>query len=373
MGTGLKPRIVLSGVNFVEAGPLVVFQDALSELAANFAEQYEIIALVHKLDLFDTPGVRFLEFPEVKRSWLRRLRFEYRQCRALSRELRPHLWLSMHDMTPPVTAKIQAVYCHNPAPFYRPGLREALLDWKFALFTLLYRFLYGVYIGRNDFVVVQQEWLRDEFRGCYSARNIVVAHPSLRTLNLPTAMDRPSQNAPCRFFYPAFPRSFKNIELLLQAAQILEQRGFECFEVRVTIDGTENRYARSLRAAFGGLHSVRWLGVLPRNGVMAEYAEAQCLLFPSRLESWGLPISEFKETGKPMLVADLPYAHETVGSYASVQFFNPSDAQALAAAMEAFVQGRLTFSAATAQPVAAPFAKNWQELFQILLATESVL
>ena len=96
----MKPRIVLSGVNFVEAGPLSIFQDALEALAGNFLDRYEVVALVHSKALFLTSGITYLEFPAIKSSWLRRLRFEYRDCRALSRELKPHLWLAMHDITP---------------------------------------------------------------------------------------------------------------------------------------------------------------------------------------------------------------------------------------------------------------------------------
>jgi len=32
----------------------------------------------------------------------------------------------------------------------------------------------------------------------------------------------------------------------------------------------------------------------------------------------GMPITEFKATGKPILAADLPYAHETIGEYGQV-------------------------------------------------------
>ena len=150
MGCAVKRRIVLSGVNLVEAGPLAIFQDALGELAAHFGDRYEIIALVHRCALFNTPVVTFREFPKVKRSWLRRLLFEFRDAQRLSERLTPYLWLSMHDVTPRVTAEVQAVYCHNPAPFYRAPLHEALLDWTFTLFALFYRYLYQFRIGEES-------------------------------------------------------------------------------------------------------------------------------------------------------------------------------------------------------------------------------
>lgn len=364
----MKRRIVLSGVNFVEGGPLSVFKDALQELADHYATRYEIVALVHSQSLFDILNVTYIEFPQIKSSWLSRLYFEYWGWRALSRRLQPYLWLSMHDMTPNVTAEVRAVYCHNPAPFYRLGLREALTDWKFSLFTLFYRYLYAINLRRNDFVIVQQQWLRDEFHRRYRASNIVVAHPRIPDLAIPALEDeQPTRSRIVRFFYPAYPRSFKNIELLLKAARTLEQCGADGFEVWLTIDGSENQYASNLRSEYRDLRSVSWLGIMPRDRVLLLYAKADCLLFPSRLETWGMPISEFQQTGKPMLVIDLPYAQETVGTYDSVRFFPPGNPQVLADTMKSLIDGTLLFSNTAAPSIPPPFAANWTELFHILL------
>jgi len=359
----VKPRIVLSGVNLVEGGPLSVFQDALRELSVSFSDRYTITALVHRRELFDIPDVEYLEFPAVKNSWLRRLRFEYRHCKKLSERLQPFLWLSMHDITPRVVAARQAVYCHNPAPFYRLPFREAMLDKTFAMFHVLYRFLYRVNIGRNDFVVVQQEWLRQEFRRRYKVRNVVVAHPTVRSTRLPQAKSVDSKI----LFYPAFPRCFKNLESLLRAVDLLEHENVPAFEVWITISGQENAYAAMLKKEFGHLKTVRWLGLQTRARVEELYAAAGCLVFISKLESWGMPISEWKITGKPMIVADLPYAHETVGDYELVRFVDTSEVTEISQAIREFLQSESFGSPARAATIPAPFAADWNALFRILL------
>ena len=369
MGEGLKPLIVLSGVNFVEGGPLTVFANALQTLSTSFLDRFAVTALVHRAELYSAPGINFLEFPDVKKSWLRRLYFEYVQCRALSRSLKPFLWLSMHDITPNTVAAVRALYCHNPAPFYGMPLNEALRDRTFTLFRLLYRFLYRINIAKNDFVIVQQEWLRTEFCRRYPVREVVVAHPSIPTLSVqhsaPATGPRPAHYM---FFYPALARPFKNFELLLKATQSLEGRGVSGFQVQVTIDGTENSYARSLRTKFNELKSVQWLGQQTRVQVEELYETADCLVFPSKLETWGMPISEWKRTKKPMLVADLPYAHETVGDYPDVSFLDVHDAEALAGMMETMITGGAVLPGSKSEPIAALFAANWNELFAILLA-----
>jgi glycosyltransferase involved in cell wall biosynthesis len=361
----LKPIIVLSAVNITNAGLLAVFNDALTCLSLDYLDRYDIVALVHRKALFDIPGIKFIERPDIKSSWFKRLYFEYYECREISVSISPYLWFAMHDMTPNVRAEIRAVYCHNPCPFYPFRLKEALLDWKFGLFTLLYRFLYGINIRANNFVVVQQDWMREEFRSRYGVRNVVVAHPSVEHLAVPP--ERRSLAQHYTFFYPSYPRTFKNIEQILRSARRLESSGFRQFEVWLTLDGSETSYAAKLVQEFSGLATVKWLGLLPRAEVMRRYGEADCLLFPSRLETWGMPITEFKITGKPILAANLPYAHETVGGYGQVAFFEVDDDQSLAKLMRQAATGERIFRPSEETKVDEPFSRNWKELWSILL------
>jgi glycosyltransferase involved in cell wall biosynthesis len=363
----VKPTIVVSGVNLVDMGPLSVYRDALSSLVACFSDKYEIVALVHRKGLLGVPGVTYIEFPDIKAKWLRRIRFEYFDCLALSKSIQPVFWLSMHDMTPRVHCNRQAVYCHNPSPFYRFSLREARLDPSFGMFMLFYRFLYRLFLHRNEAVIVQQNWIRDAFRKQYGAEHVIVAQP---TVELPEHVISKSGNKEpglYRFFYPAHSRTFKNHQLLLQAVKRLEDHGVTGYELILTVDASSNRCGAELFRRFGHLNSVRWLGSVSRDRVYELYGQSDCLLFPSKLETWGLPLTEFKSTGKPILAVDLPYAYETIGSYDKVCFFHANDPEGLASMMEAAMHGSLELQSITAAPIAEPYAKDWAALWKLLL------
>lgn len=367
MTTGL-PKIVISGVNLTEAGPFSILADCLDYAARELTGRYEIVALVHKATLVKAPGVRVLEFPNSKRSWLNRLYYEYVRFLPLSARLRPRLWLSLHDMTPNVYAERQAVYCQNAAPFHRLSLKDAALEPRFALFVLLYGVLYSINLGKNRFVVVQQDWMRREFQARYGARNVIVAHPDPGTFPAFQAADVPPKGARTVFFYPTIARHHKNIEVIGLAVQRLRAAGLRNFEVRITIDGRENRYARHIASAFGAVPELRLVGRQTREAVYELYREVDCLVFPSRLESWGLPISEFKPLGKPVLVADCRYAAETVGDYGNAAFFDPDDAGRLAELMRSVIENRFRPEIRPAATPAQPYARNWAELFKILLS-----
>jgi glycosyltransferase involved in cell wall biosynthesis len=298
---------------------------------------------------------------------------EWHGFRRYAASLKPDLWLSLHDVTPSVGATRQAVYCHNPMPFHRLSFRDAWLQPAMMCFRYLYQFAYRLHLRRNYAVIVQQQWLRDEFRRWTGpAMKIVVAHPAV---GQPTAATAPpgqaiARNSGARFLYPAVPRVFKNIELLCRAALHLEQGRPRTWysEIILTTNGQENRYARWLWRTFGHLKSVRFAGRQTPEQMRQLYDSTDCLLFPSRLETWGLPITEAKSRGLAMLVADLPYAHETVGAYDKAAFIDSADHIALAEALLSFQDGSFRFQGSAATDPAAPYARDWRELLALLTA-----
>lgn len=360
-------RIVVSAVNFSEGGPLTVLRDCLSAARSCLPADTEIIALVHRARLIDIPGIRLIEFPGAKSSWFRRIVLEYRDFRTLSRELRPDFWLSLHDVSPRLDAGVrQAVYCHNPVPFFRPRIQDVRLDPTLLAFRLAYRFFYRFNIHSNAAVVVQQEWLRDEFIRRFGPAQVIVAHPDVTDLPAPAHATR--DPGTLSLFYPTVPRGFKNIELLCEAMRALPPGLPRRPELAVTIDGTENRYARFIVDRYCDIPGLSFVGRQSRSEMARRYATCDALLFPSRLETWGLPITEAKQFGKPVIVANEPYARETVGTYDAAMFL-PSDQPARwrNAIMEA-ARGNAPWKPVSLPSPGLPFAASWRELWSLLLS-----
>ncbi len=361
-----RKKIIISGVNLIEGGPLTVLRDCVDAAVQHLSGEWEIIVLVHDKALIRTMGVTVLEFPLSKRSWLRRLYYEWWFFRRLSKKLNPDFWLSLHDITPFVGSCPQAVYCHNATPFYRIiSAREIWLDPKLLMFSLFYRYLYGIGIHRNKFVIVQQEWLRREFKQLFKVPNIVVAYPVSHVEQVKV----PLQSTPRDkyiFIYPSLPRVFKNIELLCDAVKILNLQGISGFEVRLTVDGSENRYATYLLKKYASTPGLQFIGRQTRQEMVAQYVSCDCVLFPSRLETWGLPISEAKAWGKPLLVSELPYAHEAVGDYDRVGFVDPRNPEEWAYKMKLALTGEAVFHEARIMRPELPFAQDWHELIKLL-------
>lgn len=364
-------KIVISAVNLTEGGPLTVLNNCLSALSEYCIEHqgYEAIAIVNDKKRCLYTNVQYIELQWPKRHWLNRVLYEYVYLRSLSKRLNPILFISLHDMSPSVTSKVTAVYCHNASPFYHSTINNIRFNYKEFLFSIFYRYLYRINIHKNDFVIVQQKWIKEAFVEMFAIEKekIIVAKP-FEEIKGEILINNNTKRDVYRFFYPAFPRTFKNFEVICKACSILEEEGIGKYEVVLTLDGTENRYSKHIYETYSHLKSICFSGLLPRNEVVSLYENTDCLIFSSKLETWGLPVSEFLGYHRPMLIADLPYAHETSAGAELVSFFKPDNPDELAELMKNVLCGNYSeFTSVPLGEVDALTTTSWDNLFDKLL------
>jgi len=364
----LKKKLVVSGINFTSGGPLSIMQDCLTVLAEEFSKDIEVIALVSSKKLYKIPNITYREFPLSKRTWFLRMFYEYVYFYFLSRKIKPHVWLSMHDITPNVKCENRYVYCHNPTPFYRLPIKSFFLNPTVFLFTKFYKHLYAINIGKNKNVIVQQNWIRNEFKNFWDLKNIIVAYPETEQTIIvrgkPSKLYKSNNKG---FFFPSYPRPFKNFEYVCEAFARLPNEYRAQGNLYLTISKELNPYAAKIVQKYEHVEGINFLGLLTREEVYKYYEKVDCLIFPSKLETWGLPISEFKAFKKPILLADLPYAHETLGSFDKARFFDLKDPEQLCSLMKKFIDGELNYDRSKEYKVEAPFTQGWSALFELII------
>ena len=368
-----KKTIVISAVNLRKGGTLTILRDCLQYLSQLVQESdYRVVALVHKRELCDYDGIEYIEMPDIIKGWSKRLWCEYVTMHKISEELPPvYLWLSLHDTSPRVKADRQAVYCQTSFPFYKWNLRDFRMDFKIPLFAMFTKYAYKVNIRSNRYLIVQQNWLREGFSRMFGLDKgkYIVAPPQRKQADVTPEEIRKDRFT---FFYASTPDCHKNFEALCEAARLLEQEvGEAVFKVVLTLSGKENRYSCWLYERWCNVRSIEFAGFMSRERLYGYYKFADCFVFPSKVETWGLPITEFIEASgdKPMLLADLPYAHETAAGASQVCFFNPSDPKELKERMKELIQDKCVALASVPKlEIEEPKAESWKELFEILLS-----
>ena len=155
------------------------------------------------------------------------------------------------------------------------------------------------------------------------------------------------------FVYVADGEAHKNHAALLQAWQMLADEGLRP-SLALTLterDGPTLALLNAARAA--GLQHVQTLGSLSHEGVLSLYRRSQALIFPSKSESFGLPLLEARQAGLPILAGELDFVRDVC---APVETFDPQSPRSIARAVRRF----LNKSEPLLNPL--PAASLWQAL-----------
>ena len=370
--------VVISAINLREGGALSILHDLINELMylrKRSERKIKVILLCSSKSLFklDVSDITVIEYPLSKKSYIIRLYYEYIGFYVMSKKINADVWLSLHDITPNVKARNQYVYCHNPSPFYKLSIRQLYFNWKEFLFALLYKYVYKILIHRNKAIIVQQNWIAEEFSKLFKLplSKLIVSKPNIEINenNNTVPTDTEVYSKTTRFIYPSLPRSFKNFELLLSAVEYINHSSNIDFQVDITLNGRENRYSRYLYSKFGHVPSVNWVGFVDRDDLLMAYGNYDAMIFCSKLETFGMPIEEFKATGKPIIIPNLPYAHETSFGYPRTMFFDVNSVSCLVERMMEIINKKSTYHENPLSQETNKFkqADTWSKLLESLI------
>lgn len=307
-------RIIVYDVAASSSGALSVLNDFYAEVRAYSDKSIKWTFVISTPQLEETENIKVVRVPWVKKNWLYRLFFDYFVAPRLVKRERPDKIFSLQNTLVPNTNVGQVLYLHQPLPFveYKFTLLESPLFWIYQ--NIIARFIYSS-VKRAERVIVQTHWMKDaciEKTGIESEK-IVVIPPVIdivpKKLFAYENMDIPT------FIYPATPLIYKNHKVIIEACKQLVQEGITNFRVIFTMTGTENKVARQLKAESKKYNlPIEFVGVLKRDELFEWYSKA-ILLFPSYIETFGMPLMEARAYDTPIIACDMPFVIEIIGRY----------------------------------------------------------
>lgn len=313
-------RIVVNDIAASSGGALTILE-SFYRYVRDFGGDHEWVFLLGSDLLEETDNIRTVVLPEVKGSWLRRLAFDLLSGRRLIRSFRPDVIFSLQNTYTYGLACPQVVYVHQSLPFQRAKNFSLLRRDERTL--AVYQHVIGAIIKqsirRADHVIVQTNWMRGAILDQIgiAGDQVTSVLPDLEDLGAHRYEGPLDAGA---FFYPTVTQSYKNNECLYEACRLLRQQGCTDFTVKMTLDGPASE------------PNVNPIGRISRQRVL-ETLSRSTLVFPSYIETYGLPLAEARALGSIVLAADLPYAREVLDGYSNAYFFDPASPNQLAALM----------------------------------------
>ncbi len=294
--------------------------------------------IVSLADTFaDTERIHILHLKN-ETSYLRRIisrwKFEKVELRRLLSDINPDKVISLQNTPVPGAKCIQEVYLHqsiqfSPVKFSFFKAEERSLAFRQRFICSLIRRK----LKKADKVIVQTNWMREAVSkwARYPKERIVVEPPRVTTYEGDYSCLKKKENT---FFYPASPYIYKNHTIILKACEILKEAGIENYSVDFTFFDDSNELAKELYH-FSSEHGlpINFIGHQDRN-VLYEMYQTRTMLFPSYMETFGLPLVEAKSVDGNILASNCPFAFEALGTYKKVRFLKWDDPTAWAEAMK---------------------------------------
>ncbi len=328
-------RIMVFDVPAENGGALSIlkkyYADALND------NKHEWIFVVSTPQLAETENVKVINYPWIKKSWLHRLYFDKFIAHKLVKKYNVDEVLTLQNVVIPKVNIKQTLYLHQPLPFVekRYKITDNLKFWIYQ--NIISRFIYKS-IKKADKIIVQTNWILNAASvKAKVSKDKFILEPPILNVQAKVLFSKPENNIKT-FFYPAGGYVYKNHNIIVEACKILKEIGIEDYKVLFTLNGNENRHIKKLKKIVQEVKlPIYFIGEISVDEVFNYYSKT-ILLFPSYIETFGLPLLEAKMHQCPIVASNCAFSREILSEYDKVFFFDPFSSNALLTQMKKFIR-----------------------------------
>ncbi|MEQ3308870.1 glycosyltransferase [Fusobacterium varium] len=319
--------IVVNNPAAKTSGALTILKEFLKKTSSlKCSYRFLVIVSVEKLKKYETDKLKIIVIPS--QNFKERIIWDFYGLKKFlkKKNIIPDIFFSIQNTGVNLSKNIpQILYYHQPLSIvklnWNPFKKEERLFW---IYKNIYPFFIKMYLDRIKKIIVQTEWVKKEFsqKFNYNLKNIIVVKPSI---NLPdTSKIKMISKEKFRIFYPATPLVYKNHEIIIKALGELKKEKKDLandLECIFTFSEKENGRINGLIKKNNVEDIIKLVGKIPYGRVLEYYKSSDLMIFPSKLETLGLPLMEAKHFNLNILVIDLPYSREVIGNYEKVIYF----------------------------------------------------
>lgn len=321
-------KIMVFDVAAGSGGALTILKEYY-EKALNDGEN-EWYFVISTPDLTSAKNVRVLKYKWVKKSWFHRLFFDMLIAHRLVQKFCINEVLSLQNILVFNIKVRQTLYLHQPLPFIekRYKLTENFRFWTYQ--NVIGKMIFNS-ISKADNVIVQTKWMKN---ACLKKVNtnpekFIVKQPDIM-INIKKLYEL-EKSGKTLFFYPASGLIYKNHKVVIDAAKLLKKRGIlQQYSIIFTLCENENKYIKKLyRDVKEADLPISFIGCISIEEVY-DYYSRSILIFPSYIETFGLPLLEAKMHNSPVIASDCAFSHEILDDYDKKFYFKYDEAEDLA-------------------------------------------
>jgi glycosyltransferase involved in cell wall biosynthesis len=254
------------------------------------------------------------------------------------------------------------VYFHNAIPLsegkWDPVNKEERVLW---FYKNIYPFFVRLYINKKTQVFVQSNNIKDRFAEYFgfTKEKIHIVVPKIKLPEINTTNESFLNRNNLNLFYPATPFIYKNHLIIIRAIAMMNKDAQEKIILYLTCD------ERDLQSKINTVKinfRINFMGKIDSERMSYMYQYADALLFPSYIETMGLPIIEAAACGMKVIVSDLPYSREALSGYGGAVFVSYNDV----GAWKDQIMKLFQLKGMRSKPLKLERSGSWNNLFSIV-------
>lgn len=249
-------------------------------------------------------------------------------------KIKPDLFISLQNTGVNLPKKIpQILYFHQALSISNEKWNIFKGQEKiYYFYQNIYPFFIKQYLKRIKKVIVQANWIKEKFskKFNYKLENIFVENSISKNHNIKKVATIPKNKF--RIFYPAMPLIYKNHKLIIETLKKLKEENSNLenkLECVFTFSKGDNLEIDNLIKEYNLENIIHLIGKVPYEKVLSYYKSSDLMIFPSYIETLGLPLLEAQYFNLKILAIDLPYSREVVGDYNKIIYFKKNKNQEL--------------------------------------------
>lgn len=346
---------------------VVQFLESISKY--DQCNDYYIFVSNSNYDEYNSDNVRIVKV--YKKQWTKRLLWDAFGMKKWSKDhlIYPDKIISLQN-TPVRFGKgtTQIVYLHTSIPFvsYNWSIKKQN-ERKLWFYKNIYPFFIKMFLNKRCEFIVQTNWLKRKmpsFLGIHKDLiHVIKPNVSLDQLTASTSANANPFPENKLFFYPAMDYVYKNHITILKALVIIKDSNYILYKkikVIFTLDTESLIYDEAIK--LGVTDAIEFVGSISFNDVLKYYSISSTILFPSFIETVGLPLIEAGHLNKFIICADEEYSREALENYGGVKFVTSTDPEQWAEAIVSSVENGVMnyrFNNATN-------TDSWKSFFEIV-------
>jgi len=372
----LNKIVFVNATAAIKGGALTILKQFLEGISIYFKENiyYYVFCSSEELKTYERENIQIINNIK-ENNWLDRIRWDLYGLKKWSKRkgIKADLIISFQNTGVFYYNNIkQLIYLHQSIPFSEG------VNWDFFnkderilwFYKNIYKKLIKLTLKSNSYIVVQTEWMKnavmEQFN--WNSKRISVIKPNIKSIAVEKTSKIDFNKNEFHLFYPANNAVYKNHELIINALKYIKDNKPEIYKNLIlhftldrTLDNNRNAVLVNLTKNLRVDEQIRYEGKMPYERVLSFYKSCNLMLFPSYIETFGLPLIEAASFGMPILAAEMDYAREVIGDYEGVKFLDHKDSKLWAENIIDLYNKRIKYS-----PYNINYETSWKDFFKLI-------